>query len=274
MRDSGFSKRQLESQSPGCGLARALSKLGFCSRRQAWELIKAGRVCVKGIVQRDPERRVALGQDRIEVDGAPVLREKKFYLMLNKPRGLVATASDEKGRETVFQCLAGQALPFVSPVGRLDKASEGLLLFTNDTVWAAEITSPESRLEKTYHVQVDCLADETLTHRLAQGVAVDGDFLSAKRAGVLRRGTRNSWLEIVLDEGKNRHIRRLLEALDVQVLRLVRIAIGQLQLGALAKGEFRFLTAGEVGWLRHSAGAAAGQTQEMRLTIKTPDGRR
>lgn len=258
MRESRFDRREAHDQSPSCGLSRALSKLGYCSRREAGELIKAGRVGVNGSVQRDPERRVALGQDRIEVDGRAVRRGEKIYLMLNKPRGLVTTASDEKGRETVFQCLAGHALPFVSPVGRLDKASEGLLLFTNDTAWGAEITSPESRLEKTYHVQVDCLADETLTQRLAQGVAVDGDFLSAKRAGVLRRGTRNSWLEIVLDEGKNRHIRRLLEALDVQVLRLVRIAIGPLQLGSLAKGEFRFLTGTEVALLRYSDRAKAG----------------
>jgi len=227
-------------------LARALSKLGYCSRSRAWELIKDGRVKVNEKVQRDPERRVVLGRDGIEVDGVPLEREERVYLMLNKPRGLVTTAADEQGRETVYHCLAGQGLPFVSPVGRLDKASEGLILFTNDTGWAARVTSPDSHLDKRYHVQVDCLADEVLIQSIRLGVTVEGEQFKAKRVGLLRHGTRNSWLEIVLDEGKNRHIRRLLEALGVTVLRLVRVAIGPLALGNLAKGQFRKLTKEEV----------------------------
>ena len=137
-------------------------------------------------------------------------------------------------------------LPFVAPVGRLDKASEGLLFLTNDTAWAARITAPDSHLDKTYHVQVDCIADEDLARRVQAGATVDGDFLAAKRVRILRHGTRNSWLEIVLDEGKNRHIRRLLTALGVSVLRLVRVAIGSVPLGNLAKGAFRHLTPAEV----------------------------
>ena len=230
----------------GSGLARALSKLGFCSRSQAWELIQAGRARVNGAIRRDPEWRVDLQKDRIEVDGQAVRGEGKVYLLLNKPRGLVTTAADEQGRETVFHCLAGKELPFVSPVGRLDKASEGLLLFTNDTAWAARLTAPDSHLDKTYHVQVDCLADDELARRLQAGITVDGDFLAAKRARALRCGTRNSWIEIILDEGRNRHIRRLLAALGVNVLRLVRVAIGPLPLGNLAKGESRRLTPAEV----------------------------
>ncbi len=241
--------------SPRTGLARALSKLGFCSRSQAWELIKAGRVLVNGLVQRDPERRVELGRDRITVDEQPVRTEPKVYLMLNKPRGLVTTAADEQGRATVFECLGGSgateapaagSLPRVVPVGRLDKASEGLLLFTNDTAWAARITDPASQLDKTYHVQVSAFAGEEILRRMREGVAVEGDFLAAKRVRVLRHGEKNSWLEVVLDEGRNRHIRRLLAALGVEVLRLVRVAIGPLQLGPLAKGQWRYLTRGEV----------------------------
>lgn len=239
---------------PRVGLARALSKLGFCSRSQAWILIEAGRVRVNGALRRDPEWRVDLQRDQIEADGQTVGGEKKVYLMLNKPRGLVTTTSDEQGRKTVFECLAGKGLPFVPPVGRLDKASEGLLLFTNDTAWAAQLTAPESRLGKVYHVQVDCLADEPLAERLQAGGEVEGEFLAAKRVSVLRRGERNSWLEVVLEEGKNRQIRRLLAAAGINVLRLVRVAIGPLQLGNLAKGEIRALTGAEVKALRERTG--------------------
>jgi 23S rRNA pseudouridine2605 synthase len=226
----------------GAGLARALSKLGFCSRSQAKILIDAGRVKVNNHIQRDPEFRVDLRADKIAVDDQEVRGAAKMYLMLNKPRGLVVTATDERGRETVFECIKDAALPFLAPVGRLDRASEGLLLFTNDTQWAAQITDPASHLDKTYHVQVDCLVHSSLISRIKKGVDVEGDFLAAKEARLLRQGTRNSWLEIVLDEGKNRQIRRLLEALDIRVLRLVRVAIGTLQLGNIAKGEFRRLT--------------------------------
>jgi 23S rRNA pseudouridine2605 synthase len=226
-----------------------LSKLGFSSRSEAWKLIQAGQVRVNGAICRDPERRVVLDRDRIETDGRAIKAASKVYLALNKPRGLVTTRSDEKGRETVFSCLRGHDLPFVSPVGRLDQASEGLLLFTNDTQWAAAITDPAGHLDKVYHVQVDCLAGSEFTQRLEKGLLVEGDFLAAKRATVRRHGTRTSWLEVVLDEGRNRHIRRLLAALGVNVLRLVRIAIGPLPLGNLAKGQFRHLTQAEVAAL-------------------------
>jgi len=212
-------------------------------------MIEAGRVKVNGVVRRDPEMRVQLGRDRIEADGQTVRHEKKIYLMLNKPRGLVTTVSDEQGRPTVFACLEDENLPRVFPVGRLDKASEGLLLFTNDTAWAAYITAPASHLDKTYHAQVDCLADDALARRIEAGVAEGDGWLRAKRVSVLRTGGKNSWLEIVLDEGKNRHIRRLLAAVGVEVLRLVRVAVGPLELGGLAKGQRRHLTRDETAAL-------------------------
>ncbi|HOX47320.1 MAG TPA: pseudouridine synthase [Myxococcota bacterium] len=238
--------RAPRSDQEGRGLARALSKLGFCSRSQAWELIQAGRVRVNGAVCRDGRRSVELQHDRVEVDQQALQKAGPVYLMLNKPRGLVTTRSDEQGRETVFDCFQGQGLPFLSPVGRLDKASEGLLLFTNDTRWAARITAAESHLPKAYHVQIDRVADAALARQVEQGQDVDGERLGATRAVVLRTGQKNSWLEIVLEEGKNRHIRRLLAALGVQVLRLVRVAIGPLRLEDLAKGEYRALTEQEV----------------------------
>jgi 23S rRNA pseudouridine2605 synthase len=227
------------------GLARALSKLGYCSRSQAAELIRAGRVRLNGTARKNPETPVRLQRDRIEVDGHAVNSASKIYLMLNKPCGLVTTASDEKGRDTVYSCL-GKELPWVGPVGRLDKATEGLLLLTNDSEWAARISDPNSHLDKTYHVQVGAQAHEDTTAALQQGVRTDTkELLRAKRAHILRAGGRNTWLEIILDEGKNRQIRRMFEGLGIEVLRLIRVAVGPLQLGPLPKGQFRAVSVDE-----------------------------
>jgi 23S rRNA pseudouridine2605 synthase len=226
-------------------LARALSKLGFCSRAQAAEFIRAGKVRVNGALRRDPETPVRLGKDRIEVDGQLITAAKKIYLALNKPRGIVTSAADEKGRDTVYTLL-GANLPWLAPVGRLDKASEGLLLLTNDSEWAARVTAPETHLDKTYHVQIGKIADAALLEALKNGVRTkDGEMLHVKAASLLRQGERNSWLEIILDEGKNRHIRRMLEALGIEVLRLIRVAIGSLALGDLPKAAVRHLTGDE-----------------------------
>jgi 23S rRNA pseudouridine2605 synthase len=224
------------------GLARALSKLGYCSRSEAVDLIRAGRVRLNGAVKRDPEAPVGLESVRIKVDGQPVAIAAKIYLMLNKPRGVVTTASDEKGRQTVYGFLDA-TLPWVAPVGRLDKASEGLILLTNDSEWAAQVTAPETHLEKTYHVQIDRVADAKLLQSIEKGIKTpEGDFLRVKSVRILRGGEHNTWLEIILDEGKNRHIRRMLDSLGTTVLRLVRVAIGPLALGQLAKGKVRSLT--------------------------------
>lgn len=227
-------------------LARALSKLGFCSRRQAAELIAAGRVRVNHRICRNSQAWVELPRDQIEVDALVVRQTDQVYLMLNKPRGLVTTASDEQGRPTVFDCFSKASLPPLSAVGRLDKASEGLLLFTNDTAWAANITDPAAGLEKVYHVQIDCVADAPLLGRLRAGLEAGGEWLAVLRASLLRQGSRHCWIELALAEGKNRHIRRMLQVLHIEVLRLVRVAIGPLALGHLPKGQFRHLTPGEV----------------------------
>jgi 23S rRNA pseudouridine2605 synthase len=175
-------------------LARTLSKLGFSSRAQAAQLIRAGRVRVNGAVRRDPETQVRLGKDRIEIDGCQIKVAAKIYLVLNKPRGNVTTASDEKGRETVYSLLDAE-LPWVAPVGRLDKASEGLLLLTNDSEWGARVTAPETHLDKTYHVQIGKIPDEGLLGALKNGVRTkDGDTLRVKGASLLRRGEKNSWI--------------------------------------------------------------------------------
>jgi 23S rRNA pseudouridine2605 synthase len=208
-------------------------------------------------VVKNPEAPVRLGKDRVEVEGRQVFAAEKLYLMLNKPRGVVTTASDEKGRKTVYSFLPSAFAPgtqmesnasaraWIAPVGRLDEASEGLLLFTNDSEWAARITAPGSHLDKTYQVQIDKVADQRLLQSLQHGVHSKGEMLKAKRAALLRTGEKNSWIEVVLDEGRNRQIRRMLEGFGIAVLRLIRVAIGPLRLGNLAKGHYRPLESTE-----------------------------
>lgn len=225
------------------GLARTLSKLGYCSRAQGFDLVRSGRVAVGGVKRRDPEFPIRPG-DSITVDGQPVHTADRVYLMMNKPRGLVTTASDEKNRATVYSLLL-PGLPWVAPVGRLDQASEGLLLFTNDSEWASSISSPRSHLEKTYRVQISAIATQALVKQLGKGVTDRGEHLRAIRASILRTSQKTSWLEIVLDEGRNRHIRRMLAVEGIEVFRLIRVAIGPLSLGNLAKGEVRPLMASE-----------------------------
>jgi 23S rRNA pseudouridine2605 synthase len=223
-----------------------ISKLGLGSRTQAAAWVRAGRVRVNGRVVNDAELPVTQGVDRIEIDGLESAPVQHVAVMLNKPRGLLTTTRDEHGRDTVYTCFAGAELPWLAPIGRLDKASEGLLLFSNDPTWAAHITDPRSGPSKTYHVQIDRLPDDALLSGLEHGVVVAGERLSVRSVRVLRSGGKNAWLEIVLDEGRNRQIRRLLEAFDVSVLRLVRVAVGSLSLGTLAKGEWRILTRQEM----------------------------
>ena len=228
------------------GLARAISKMGYCSRSRAAEAIRAGRVRINGAVKKNVEAPVHLGKDRVEIDGHEVTKTENIYLMLNKPRGVVTTASDERGRETIYSFLEKYNdgfLNWVAPVGRLDKASEGLLLITNDSEWAAKITAPETHIDKIYHVQIAEQATPAMIEKLQQGFTVkDGEFLRVKSASVIRSGERNCWVEIVLDEGRNRHIRRMFETMGVEVLRLIRVAIGALKLGDLPKGEVRALS--------------------------------
>jgi 23S rRNA pseudouridine2605 synthase len=237
---------------PKIGLARALSKLGYCSRQRAAALIREGKVRLNGATPRNPETPVRLGIDRIEVQGRTIRAAEKVYLMMNKPPGIFTSAADEKGRDTVYSLLPGD-LNWLAPVGRLDKASEGLLLFTNDSGWGARITDPATHLDKTYHVQIASIPGPHLLEELERGVETErGEILGCKRARILRAGEKHSWLEIVLDEGKNRHIRRMLDARGMEVLRLIRVAIGPLLLGDLPKGRHRPLTPVELASLNRA----------------------
>ena len=245
---------RLASTAPRHGVARVMSKLGWGSRTQAAAWVREGRIQVNGRVVRDAEFPVRQGFDRIDVDGREAATAARTVVMLNKPRGLVTSTRDERGRATVYGCLANAALPWLAPVGRLDKASEGLLLFSNDPGWAARITDPRTGPPKTYHVQIDRRPDASMLKDLKHGVMSEGQHLSVRSARSLRTGEKNAWLEIVLHEGRNRHIRRLLEAIDVSVLRLVRVGIGPLALGDLPKGAWRLLTQHEIDslWMNQS----------------------
>lgn len=243
----GGQGRSRSPPAPRHGLARVISKLGIASRTEASRWIEAGRVSVDGRIEHDPQHPVDAARARISIDGLPVRAATRVYLALNKPRGLVTSTTDEQGRATVYALLEGADLPWLAPVGRLDKASEGLLLMSNDSAWAAAISSPASGLDKTYHVQIDRLPDAALLAALRAGIEDRGERLALKAVRELRRGHKHAWLEVVLDEGRNRQIRRVLAAFDIAVLRLIRVAIGPIALGTLAKGAWRHLDAGEIG---------------------------
>lgn len=240
------------------GVARVISKRGFCSRSKAEALVRDGRVKLRGKCVTDPET-PAYENDIISVDGVEVTANAHIYFMMNKPRGIVTTASDEKGRQTVMDIFAqqyrqmypGKEIPHIAPVGRLDAASEGLLLLTNDTKWANEILDPtpsESTAAtkahfKIYRVQTKGKPTAEQLHKMEEGFNVaprvfgeSEEFMHAHSAKMHAEGEKNCWLEITLTEGKNREIRRMLEHLGYEVLRLVRIQIDAFLLNDLKPG--------------------------------------
>jgi len=245
----------IDRASGGVSLARALSKLGVTSRAGAREWIEAGRVAVNGRRVTDPDRRVDPDRDRISVDGSPVDRAEPIYLMMHKPKGVVTTRSDERGRRTIYDVLAaadprGADPGWVFPVGRLDRDSSGLLLLTNDTRWGARVVAPDSHVPKVYHVRVaPPITPEDLA-RLAAGVPLADGPSAPVGAAVVRRSTRGAWLELTLTEGRNRQIRRVCARLGYRVETLVRIRIGGVALGELKPGEVRRLTEREVAVLQ------------------------
>jgi 23S rRNA pseudouridine2605 synthase len=230
-------------------LPRAISKLGFASRSQALQVIQGGRVIVNGRVERNPHRWVNLLADTIKVDNELLTKQPFRYIILNKPRGLVTSKADERGRATVFDILEeeGEGL---APVGRLDKDTTGLLLFTNDHQLANLLISPESGVEKTYLATVDRDVDQKDLQRCADGMEIEGrgKVIRTKPAVVKLKGQRLA--EITLTEGRNRQVRRMFEALGYQVVDLKRTSIGPLELGDLREGESRDLSHAEIEQLR------------------------
>lgn len=224
-------------------VARALSKLGWCSRAEGEALVAAGRVSVDGHIVRDPSLRIDVRRARIAVDGKPVRAQERVYLMMHKPAGYVTTTADELGRPTVHELLP-PGLPRVNAVGRLDMESEGLLLFTNDTRWADRILDPAMHMDKTYEVRLAREPTDAELDSALRGVnAGRGDVLGFRRVRRMARGP--EWIEVVIDEGKNRQIRRVLQSLDHEVVQLIRTAVGAVRLENVSAGEVRPLTAGE-----------------------------
>jgi 23S rRNA pseudouridine2605 synthase len=246
-------------------LARALSKLGVCSRREAQRWIEDGRVQVLGRVERSPSRRVDPARDEVRVDGKRVSEGgERVVIALHKPVGLVTTRVDPGGRPTVYDALQG--LPrWVFPVGRLDRDSSGLLVFTNDHRLGERLTSPLAHVPKTYHVRVRGIPDADAIAALREGTTLDDGtttrpaqvrFIGAARGADVA----SSWLEIVLTEGRNRQLRRMGAAVGHEVLELVRVAIGRFPLGSLAPGEWRELGPAEVAELSLRSRAASSSS--------------
>ncbi|MBK7642097.1 MAG: rRNA pseudouridine synthase [Planctomycetes bacterium] len=229
-------------------LERLLSKAGACSRVEARERIRAGRVRVDGRVVRDPARRFA-SSVRLELDGEPLRAAMRRYLALHKPRGYLTTRRDPQGRPTVYDLLEGLE-EFVVPVGRLDLETSGLLLLTNDTLFSDRVTDPASHLSKTYRVEARPRLDELALQRLRAGPRLsDGPTRPARVEKLGDRGPVTRLL-VSIDEGRNRQVRRMLEAVGSRVQKLARISIGPLELGELAPGKWRELEAGELRALR------------------------
>jgi pseudouridine synthase len=236
-------------------LDRMLSKSGIGSRTEARRWIAAGRVAVNGQVVKDADRWIDPSRDRVSLDGAKLRAAGKVHLVLHKPKGYLTTYRDPHGRKTVYDLLP-EPDRYLFPAGRLDLDTSGLLVMTNDSAFAERLTNPESKVEKTYLVKTSrALTDDELA-RLGHGVALpDGTTRPARVTRIRETGGRTIF-EIVITEGRNRQVRRMVEALDAKVLKLVRIAIGPVRIGDLPTGKARPLTPAEI---RALAGPRSGR---------------
>jgi 23S rRNA pseudouridine2605 synthase len=233
-------------------LDRVISKAGLGSRTEARSWIGAGRVKVNGKVIQTPDHWVDVARDQVLLDGEPLTKAERRYVLLYKPKGYITTYRDPEGRPTVYDLIPGLG-QFVGTVGRLDLDTSGLLLLTNDTALAEAMTNPEYKLPKTYLVKASALLSAEQLQKLANGVELsDGPTLPATVKRV-RDSAKFTFLELVITEGRNRQVRRMIEALEAKVLKLVRVRLGPLTLEGLSVGKWRDLTPAEVAVLRKGA---------------------
>ena len=234
-------------------LQKYLSMCAVASRRKAEELIAQGKVKVNGKVAEIGDK-VSPRHDTVTVSGRKIAANKKhYYIMLNKPRGFITTMDDEMGRKCVAE-LVSDVGARVYPVGRLDKDSEGLLLMTNDGEFANHMTHPSKHIPKTYRVTVRPDVTEEMLTAFATGMEIDGRITAPADAHIIEKQDNRVVLEIVLYEGRNRQIRKMCEALGLEVARLKRTSMGSLKLGMLHPGKWRELTEDEVHKLMVSSG--------------------
>ena len=230
----------------GVSLERALSKLGLASRSEARRLILAGRVRVDGRTATDPTARVVPERLAIDIDGRPADgRAGPLTIALHKPRGYVTTRSDPEGRKTVYDLLTDVPARVV-PIGRLDLATSGLLLFTNDTQFANWLTDPATAIPRVYLVTVRGRVDRDAAERIERGITITGETLSAQSVEVRKASGKESHLIVTLIEGRNREIRRLLDAVDHPVTHLRRVQFGGIELGDLLPGRWRAIADAEL----------------------------
>lgn len=226
-------------------LERALSKLGLASRSQARAWILEGRLKVNGKTVKNPLHMVLPGKDKLTLDGKEALKQIRETILLYKPRSVVTTRSDEHGRRTVFHLLPKE-LQSLHPVGRLDMATTGLLLLTNDTSFSAYLTDPANAVTRVYAVSVKGKVTGEEAQKLIRGVWDRGEFLKPLKLTLRKFSNKESHLIVELTEGKNREIRRMFECIGHQVTSLKRVAFGALTLGQMQPGQFRYLTSEEI----------------------------
>ncbi len=246
-------KSATKKQSTLKTLDRVLSKAGICSRTEAADWIVRGRVKVNGKPIKDPDHWVSIDHDKISLDGRPLRTEKRLHLLLYKPKGFLTTYRDPDGRPTVYNLLTDLD-QWVFPVGRLDQDTSGLLILTNDTDFAEYITNPDHHVPKTYLVKSSTLLTDEQLDQLRNGLELkDGPTRPAKVKRIRDSETR-TFFEITITEGRNRQVRRMVEALDSKVLKLVRVAIGAVRIMDLNIGSWRHLTPDEIRQLRKAGG--------------------
>ena len=231
---------------PRVTLDRVLSRAGIASRATTRTWIADGRVKVNGRVIRNPDHWVETGKDTVHFDGRTIRSEKRLYIALNKPTGVVTSHGDKRNRPTVYDYLK-KLDRWVFPVGRLDMDTSGLLILTNDTGFGDRLLSPASKVPKTYYVKVSGSIEPEQYFALAFGLDIGRDEVTGPAAvREVRRTEKYTWFELTITEGKNRQVRRMCEAIDRPVLKLVRIGIGRYALGALPVGEFAVLGASDL----------------------------